>query len=155
MDWWRRRKERLRQRRVPWEELNDLLALTPRQFEEAVAAIMREFGGRQVRVTGGSGDLSVDITFREPDGKKVAVQCKRYTPPNRVGSVELQQFIGMAKLHHKADVAMYVTTSDYTRGALKLAAQHEDLMLVNGLALAQTLANLGEAGAQCSTHSGR
>ena len=127
---------------MPWEELEDLLALTPRQFEEAVAAILRELGGRQVRVTGGSGDLSVDIAFREPDGKKVAVQCKRYTPPNRVGSVEVQQFIGMAKLHHKADVAMYITTSDYTRGALKLAAQHDDLMLVNGLALAEMVANL-------------
>ena len=84
------------------------------------------------------------------------MQCKRYTPPNRVGSVELQQFIGMAKLHHKADVAMYVTTSDYTRGALKLAAQHEDLMLVNGLALAQMLANLWpRQGRRCSTRSGR
>ena len=84
----------------------------------------------------------MDITFRDGDGKPVAVQCKRYTPPHRVGSVEIQQFIGMAKLHHKADVALYVTTSDYTRGALKLAAQHNDLTLINGLALAELLANV-------------
>ncbi len=142
MGWWRRRQERRRKKRVPWEELEDLLALDPRQFEEAVAAIIREFGGRQVKVTGRSGDLSVDITFRDGDGKRVAVQCKRYTPPHRVGSVEIQQFIGMAKLHHKADVALYVTTSDYTRGALKLAAHHNDLTLINGVALAAMLANL-------------
>jgi hypothetical protein len=142
MGWWRQRQERLRKKRVPWEELQDLLGLSPRDFEEAVAAIIRELGGRQVRVTGRSGDLSVDITFRDGDGKAVAVQCKRYTPPNRVGSVEIQQFIGMAKLHHKADAAIYVTTSDYTRGALQLATQHKDLTLINGLALAEMLANV-------------
>jgi Restriction endonuclease len=95
-----------------------------------------------VRVTGRSGDLSVDITFRDGDGKSVAVQCKRYTPPARVGSVEVQQFLGMAKLHHKADAALYVTTSDYTRGALRLAAQHKDVTLINGLMLAELLANI-------------
>lgn len=142
MGWLRKRRERRRKKRVPWEELQDLLALDAHQFEQAVAAIIRELGGRQVRVTGRSGDLSVDITFRDGDGKSIAVQCKRYTPPARVGSVEVQQFIGMAKLHHKADAAIYVTTSDYTRGALQLAAQHKDLTLINGLMLAEMLANI-------------
>jgi Restriction endonuclease len=138
----RRWRERRRKKRIPWEELEDLLALDPRQFEEAVAAIIRELGGRQVRITGRSGDLSVDITFRNGDGTSVAVQCKRYTPPTRVGSVEVQQFIGMAKLHHKADAAMYVTTSDYTRAARELARQHKDLTLIDGLMLAEVLANI-------------
>lgn len=142
MGWLRKRHERRRKKRVPWEELQDLLALEARQFEQAVAAIIRELGGRQVRVTGRSGDLSVDIAFRDGDGKSIAVQCKRYTPPARVGSVEVQQFIGMAKLHHKADAAIYVTTSDYTRGAFQLAAQHKDLSLINGLMLAELLANI-------------
>ena len=112
------------------------------QFEEAVAAILREMGFRGVRRTGRSGDLSVDITFRDKDNKLVAVQCKRYTPPNKVGSVEVQQFYGMAKLHHKADFAMYVTTSDFTRSALQLAAQHPDLQLINGVVIAEMLANV-------------
>jgi hypothetical protein len=142
MGWLRKWREQRRKKRVPWEELRDLLALSPREFEEAVAAIIRELGGRQVRVTGRSGDLSVDITFRDGDGKSVAVQCKRYTPPNRVGSVEVQQFLGMAKLHHKVDVALYITTSDYTRGAIRLAAAHEDLTLINGLMLAEMLSNI-------------
>jgi len=98
-----------------------------------------------VRVTGRSGDLSVDITFRDGDGKSVAVQCKRYTPPARVGSVEVQQFLGMAKLHQNADSALYVTTSDHTRGALRLAAQHNDLTLINGLMLAKLLADISAA----------
>jgi Restriction endonuclease len=127
---------------VPWEELEDLLALGPNEFEEAVAAIFRELGFRRVRRTGGSGDLSVDITFCDKDNNLVAVQCKRYRPLNKVGSVEIQQFIGMAKLHHKADVGLYVTTSDYTRSAVQLAAQHSDLQLINGLMLAEMLGNV-------------
>jgi hypothetical protein len=39
------------------------------------------------------------------------------------------------------DLSMYVTTSDYTRGALALAAKHETT-LINGLQLAEMLANL-------------
>jgi restriction system protein len=139
--WLHRWRERRRQHRVPWEELEDLLALEPTEFEEAVAAIFRELGFRRVRRTGGAGDLSVDITLRDTGNKLVAVQCKRYRPPKRVGSVEIQQFIGMAKLHHKADTAMYVTTSDYTRSALELAADH-DVKLVNGVMLAEMLGNL-------------
>ena len=77
MGWLRKLRERRRKKRVPWEELQDLLSLDARQFEQAVAAIIRELGGRQVRVMGRSGDLSVDITFRDGDGKSVAVQCKR------------------------------------------------------------------------------
>jgi len=135
-------RERRRQERLPWAELADLLALSPYQFEEAVAAILRELGFRHVRRTGRSGDLSVDITFRDKDNKLVAVQCKRYRLPHKVGSVDLQQFIGMAKLHHNADLGMYVTTSDYTRSAYALAAQHPDIQLVNGLLLAEMLANV-------------
>lgn len=127
---------------MPWEELEDLLALDPYQFEHAVGAILRELGFRRVRRTGGSGDLSVDLTCVDKDGTTIAVQCKRYTPPARVGSAELQQFLGMVKFHHKAGFGLYVTTSDYTRGALNLAAQHKDLRLVNGLMLAEMLANI-------------
>ena len=54
MGWRQKRRERRRKKRVPWEELQDLLSLDPRQFEQAVAAIIRELGGRRVRVMGGS-----------------------------------------------------------------------------------------------------
>lgn len=140
--WIHRRRELRRQQRVPWEELQDLLALDPYEFEAAVAGILRELGFRGVRRTGRSGDLSVDITCRDRDGASIAVQCKRYALSNRVGSVDIQQFIGMVKLHHKADFGLYVTTSDFTRGALQLAAQHKELRLINGLMLAEMLANI-------------
>jgi restriction system protein len=42
------------------------------------------------------------------------VQCKRYTPGNHIGSRTMQTFIGMAYVHHKADRAIFVTTSTYT-----------------------------------------
>jgi hypothetical protein len=141
-NWRHRRREQRRKQRVPWEELQDLLALDPYAFEEAVAALLREMGFRNVRRTGRSGDLAVDITCRDKDGATVAVQCKRYAVANRIGSPEIQKFLGMVKLHHKADFGLFVTTSDFTRGALQLAAQHKELKLMNGLMLAEMLANL-------------
>jgi hypothetical protein len=145
--WRHQRRELRRKQRVPWEELQDLLALDPYVFEEAVGAILREMGFRNVRRTARSGDLAVDITCRDKDGSSIAVQCKRYAPSNRIGSPEIQKFIGMVKLHHKADYGLFVTTSDFTRGALQLAAKHKELRLMNGLMLAEILANImGAAG---------
>jgi hypothetical protein len=48
----------------------------------------------------------------------------------------------MVKLHHKADFGLFVTTSDFTRGALQLAAQHKELRLMKGLMLTEMLANI-------------
>jgi hypothetical protein len=142
-------RERRRAQRVPWRELEDLLSLNSQQFEEAVAAILRELGFSRVRVVGHSGDLSVDITCRGTANRLIAVQCKRFNPSNKVGSVEVQKFFGMAKMHHKADEALFVTTSDFTRPAYALAHQHDDLSLWNGFDLAELLANiLGAPGRQ-------
>ncbi|MFN2470816.1 MAG: restriction endonuclease [Gaiellaceae bacterium] len=65
MGWWRLLRGRRVKRGLPWAELNDLLALSPSQFEEAVGAIFRELGFRRVKRVGGSGDLSVDLTCRD------------------------------------------------------------------------------------------
>ena len=40
-------------------------------------------------------------------------------------------FIGMAHVHHRAQVLIYVTTSDYTEGARRLADQH-GIVRLNG-----------------------
>jgi Restriction endonuclease len=38
---------------------------------------MSEMGYKRVRQLGGSGGLGVDLTARDPDGRTVAVQCKK------------------------------------------------------------------------------
>lgn len=91
-------------------------------FEQLVARLLRRDGWRQVTVSGGSGDLGADVTARHPgDGSLLVVQCKRYTD-RAVGSPDLQRFLGTVFHHHRADHALYVTTSTYSRPARALAA---------------------------------
>jgi restriction endonuclease Mrr len=105
--------------------VDKLLAFTPSQFETAIADMLRSRGLKAVEVVGGGGDLGVDITARDQRGRSMVVQCKRYAQNRKVGTPELQQFIGMAHVHHKADLKLYVTTSDFTADARALALEHQ------------------------------
>ncbi len=132
--WWffvRRRRRRIR-------SLDDLLALTPAQFEEAVAHLLRRLGYRSVERTGKSGDLAADIQCTDRAGRHIVVQCKRYAPANRVGSPDMQTFIGMANVHHKAELGIFVTTSGFTKPARDLASEH-DIVLYDGEELSRLL----------------
>jgi restriction system protein len=115
-------------------QLGQILDLSPRDFEEFTRRLLSDHGFRDLRLVGGSGDLGVDIVGRDQAGRSVAVQCKRYSPTQRIGSPAIQTFIGMQKIHHGADLGIFVTTSDYTPDAHKLAAQH-GIWLVDGNAL--------------------
>lgn len=113
----RRRKEKI-------SRLEDLLSMTGAQFERAVAEILEANGFSETEVVGGSGDLTVDVICKDPQGKPLAVQCKRYQD-KPIGSRELQTFIGMINVHHRIAAGMYVTTSRYTAPAQVLAKQHK------------------------------
>ncbi|MFD5522354.1 restriction endonuclease [Streptomyces sp. NPDC127066] len=98
-------------------------ALDPDEFERAVAELCRRDGCLEVDVVGGAGDLGADVVARTPDGRSVVIQCKRYCDGNRVGSQDLQRFGGTCFTVHGADVAVVVTTSDFTAPALDYAEQ--------------------------------
>lgn len=100
-----------------------LVGSTPREFEQSVAEILRANGYHNVYVSGGAGDLAVDIQAVTATGEKVAVQCKRYTD-KPVGSKEMQTFIGMIHQHHGINSGLYVTTSRFTKPAEDLARRH-------------------------------
>lgn len=108
--------------------LEGLLALSPTEFEHAVGEMLTAQGYRKVQVHGGAGDLAADLTCFAPDGRSTVVQCKRYAPDNLVGSPVIQSFIGMVKIHHKADLGIFVTTSGYTLPAMNLAKEHTDYL---------------------------
>ena len=126
--------ERLRRRDA--RTLGELLALTPAEFETAVARMLRGRGYRDVSVVGGPGDLAADILCRDPKGRSIAVQCKRKAPGQRVGSAEVQKFIGMISVHHQADAGIFVTTSEFTQPAIDLADRH-GIMLLDGGSLSR------------------
>ncbi|MEV6192804.1 restriction endonuclease [Streptomyces sp. NPDC051920] len=98
-------------------------ALDPYEFEEAVAELCRRDGCLDVEVVGGAGDLGADVVARTPDGHSVVIQCKRYCDGNRVGSQDLQRFGGTCFTVHGADVAVVITTSDFTAPAVEYAEQ--------------------------------
>jgi restriction endonuclease Mrr len=137
------RQERAHQeneRLVRMNRLGDLLALTPRQFEELIGKLLEASGYQNVRRVGGSGDLGVDLVAYDTQGSYIVVQCKRYNPGKSVSSPDLQKFIGMMVLHHKADKGIFVTTSSFTRPAIDLA-QQQSIQLVDGVQLVQWVQN--------------
>jgi restriction endonuclease Mrr len=123
--------------------LKNLKAMSPKEFEYTTAEILRRLGYKDVKVIDGSGDLGVDILAYK-DGKKVAVQCKKYIS-KKVTSPEIQLFIGMMITEYKADKGLYVTTSYYTKDAYNLAMKHKDkLEIWTGRTLAEILLRLQE-----------
>lgn len=109
--------------RAAVEITTDYDALTPDEFEGAVAALCERDGCSAVEVVGGAGDLGADVVAVTPDGRRIVVQCKQYGDTNRVGSQDLQRFGGTCFTVHEADVAVVVTTSDFTAPALEYAEQ--------------------------------
>jgi restriction endonuclease Mrr len=55
----------------------------------------------------------------------------------------IQTFIGMQKIHHGADVGLFVTTSGFTLDAMKLAKAH-GVQLIDGPALVQLQRQAGK-----------
>ncbi|MFF9672354.1 MULTISPECIES: restriction endonuclease [Streptomyces] len=102
---------------------DDYDALDADEFERAVAGLCERDGCTGVEVVGGAGDLGADVLAVAPDGRRVVIQCKRYGDGHRVGSQDLQRFGGTCYTVHEADVAVLVTTSDFTAPAVEYAEQ--------------------------------
>lgn len=105
--------------------------LDPDGFEEAIADLCARDDCREVEVVGGACDLGADVLAVTAKGLRVVIQCKRYGDDNRVGSQDLQRFGGTCFTVHEADIAVLVTTSDFTAPALDYAQQC-GIVCVNG-----------------------
>jgi restriction system protein len=116
---WRRNRIAVPSVRV--DTIEGFLALSPSGFEHEVANLLRSLGYRDVHVSGGAGDLSIDVRGVAADGRPVLIQCKRYAPDRRIGSPEIQQLYGMATLHVPGAQIVFITTSGFTAAALDIA----------------------------------
>jgi restriction system protein len=132
--WWLWRTDRLmRGRDRLWRQeeavkaghrtLAEVDAMTGTEFEELVAELCRRDGCMEVRRVGGANDNGADVVGRLPDGRSVVIQCKRYAPTSTIASRELRDLLG-AKVHFAADLAMFVTTTRFSRHSEKFALQH-------------------------------
>ncbi len=138
----RPRLEELRRRRVEEQRQRDELqarldrqitaadAMTGSEFEELVRRLLIRDGCTNVRVTGGPGDLGVDVEAIGPDGGLIVIQCKRYAQ-KAVGSADIQRFIGTVwQDPRQINAAVLVTTSRFTAPARELA-QRTRIQLVD------------------------
>jgi restriction system protein len=89
-------------------------------FEHYMARLMRRSGFRRVTVSGKAGDMGCDVVGYTPDGRKVVVQCKRYSA--KLTSPDVQRFAGTARDVHCAGVPLLVTTAQVTKPAREVAA---------------------------------
>lgn len=130
---WRQRRARVVVRRMLDRHIGAVDEMSPRGVEELVARLLQRDGFVDVRVQGGAGDLGADVTGRFPDGRRIVVQVKHYSNP--IGSPALQTFNGTCWSEHGADVAVFVTSSSFTRAASEFAAR-SGIELVDRVGLA-------------------
>jgi restriction system protein len=115
---------------VPTEEVRqyllarytDRLNVHPRKYEDVVAEVFRDFGYR-VRVTSYSGDDGIDVFVF--DGKSddiVGIQVKR--TKNDIEASQIREFAGALVLNGSTQ-GVFVTTEDFTRGAVRTASRYQ------------------------------
>jgi hypothetical protein len=108
------------------------------EFEAEVSGLLRDLG-YTVRPAPQSGVHDVDLLL-ETTSRKVAVQLKRWKAPVGDRSV-YALFTG--RIHYATDEAWLITTSEFTRKAVKLAGT-TGVRLVDGVELAEWLASRKE-----------
>jgi restriction system protein len=89
--------------------------MTGTEFEELIAELLRRDGFQAVQVIGRSGDRGVDITARTPDGRKIAVQCKRQA--KNVPGDRIRNLIGAVHSTYLGHQGVLVTNAGYTAQA--------------------------------------
>lgn len=93
--------------------LNQLIDLSPTEFEKVVAGIYRSQGYKVTHI-GKQGDHGVDLIVLSDTGKKLIVQCKKWK--GNVGEPLLRDLFG-AMHHEEAHAAALFTTGGFTTQA--------------------------------------
>ena len=96
--------------------------MTGPDFERLIARLLTRDGFTDVRIPGGRGDLGADVIAIR-DGRRLVVQCKRYSTHRSVSSPEMQKFLGTCFHEHDADEAWFVTTTRFSGPARELGAR--------------------------------
>jgi restriction system protein len=112
-----------------------LLAMKPGEFEELISQLLAEMGFEMVEVTKLSGDGGIDVRGTLVVGDvvriKMAVQVKKWKLKNNILAPVVQQVRGSLGAHEQG---LIITTSDFSAGAIKEAAQPDKtpIALMNG-----------------------
>lgn len=129
-----------------------LLSMSAGEFEELISILLAELGFEDIEVTKRSHDGGIDVrgTLIVADAVhiKMAVQAKKWKIKNNVQAPTVQQVRGSLGAHEQG---LIITTSDFSSGAIKEAAQPNKtpIALINGKQLVLLLME-HNIGVQCS-----
>lgn len=115
-------------------KIEDLLALSPEEFEALVAELFRAYG-YQAQVSGGNSDHGVDVVITNTTEEKWIVQCKRYS--GSVGEPIVRDLFGTMR-HENAQRAYLITTGGFTKQAVEWAVG-KPIVLYDGEALVKLI----------------
>ncbi len=118
-----------------WAALShdQLLRLTPSEFEEYVTQRIFARRGMQAYNTPNVKDGGIDILLTDRNGQKAVVQCKRYR--NAVGEETVRDLYG-TMMHNQAAHAYLVTTARISDAARRFSAG-KNIDLIDGVRLVE------------------
>ncbi len=117
-------------------DIGDFTKLNGYDFEEYLKNLFKYLGYAVIK-TSLSGDQGADLIMTK-DGEKIVVQAKKYS--EKVSNKAIQE-ISAAKNHYKADKAIVVTNSSFTKSAIELALTN-NVELWDGIKLKNAIRNL-------------
>ena len=129
-----------------------LLSMSAVEFEDLISILLAELGFEDVEITKRSHDGGIDVrgTLIVADSIhiKMAVQAKKWKIKNNVQAPTVQQVRGSLGAHEQG---LIITTSDFSSGAIKEAAQPNKtpIALINGKQLVLLLME-HNIGVKCS-----
>lgn len=114
--------------------VNDMHALSPREFERFVAYVLRR-AGYDAKEVGLRWLRGVDLEMRRPGTKTIlgGVECKRYQPGDLVPAGVVSHLLGAAAVSRPGVKSFVITTSDFHENAYRVAeAGARPAYLMNG-----------------------
>ncbi|KFA83206.1 restriction endonuclease [Enterobacter sp. EGD-HP1] len=108
--------------KVKGEILECLVQLHPDQFEEFCRIFLTKYGFLEMELTSRGRDGGIDVKGALKVGlsyMRVAVQCKKYSPSNKVGRRAISEFRG--NITGEFEQGIFITTSSFTKEAAELS----------------------------------
>ena len=140
---------------ISHQELNDNLAdelldvimkeISPDSFERLVVGLLEKMGYGEGEAVGRSGDGGIDgIINQDALGlEKVYIQAKQWGDQNKVGSTQIQTFVGAMNIKG-ASKGVFITTATFTSQALQTAQGSSVILrLIDGPELARLMIHYG------------
>ena len=121
-------------KRIDVNTLDELIRLTPHDFERVVGDYFRDCGyvvHQTKRTNDGGKDL---VMFK--GGVTYYVECKKYAKGNTIGRPLIQKLVGAC--HPAGAKGIFVTTSKFTQGAIT-EARRSNIDLIDGQAFIKML----------------